>query len=264
MESRSQDHPSFIEDRESGVTPHFSLDVPRYDTETEIFHASHPGCKFCRRAAYYSRDTLALQTLAPLSSSYVPWTASAMRPSGLATVLNDIMVNQRRCTVELGGGTSTYLIGRLLLQQGGHLFTVEHNERWADLLDQQLRHERLRDVVTVVRAPLKPNPFAWPGEDSPWYDQDKITDALGGRTVDLLLIDGPPAWGSGREHSRFPAVPVFAPILSDEYGIILDDIGRTGEQDIMKAWEREFGITFERRWANGDIGISHRGRAFTI
>ena len=101
-------------------------------------------------------DLLAMQALAPLSLTYLPWSASAMRPSGVVAVLNEILVHQRRSVVELGSGVSTFYIGRLLRQRGGHLWTVEHDERWAKLLGRELANEGLGDVVTVVHAPRRP------------------------------------------------------------------------------------------------------------
>lgn len=143
------------------------------------------------------RDILAMQVLAPLSSRYLPWSMSAMRPSGVVKVLNEIILNRRRHIVELGGGISTCYIGRLLRQRGeGRLWTVEHDDRWADVLEQTLAGEALSEVVTVVRAPLSPISPAWPGEDTAWYDREAIRDALAGLPVDLLVVDGPPAYSA--------------------------------------------------------------------
>jgi hypothetical protein len=40
--------------------------------------------------------------------------------------------------------------------------------------------------------------------------------------------------------------------------------GRRGEQDIIECWERELDVTFERRLANGRVGIGRPGAAFTV
>ncbi|MBM7085753.1 class I SAM-dependent methyltransferase [Micromonospora humidisoli] len=209
-------------------------------------------------------DLLAMQALAPLSLTYLPWSASAMRPSGVVAVLNEIMVNRRRCVVELGGGVSTFYLGRLLRQRGGHLWTVEHDGRWAELLGQELADEGLADVVTVVHAPLTSVPASWPGEESTWYAPERLREMTAGRPVDLLLVDGPPAHQSGYAHARYPAGPFFAPLLAEDFAVVLDDIDRQGEQDIMQCWEEELGVTFEHRPTNGRIGIGRPGPAFTV
>jgi hypothetical protein len=233
------------------------------DDELSVPHRQ-PGCEGLELATQDLKDLLALQALAPLTSRYLPWTVSAMRPSGVRTVLNEIMVNRRQRIVELGGGVSTFFIGRLLLQRGGHLWTVEHDERWADLLDQELANEDLDKVVTVARVPLDPGAPVWPGEDAIWYERTTLLQAIGEEPVDLLIIDGPPAYQEGREHSRYPAVPVFAPMFADDYAVLVDDIDRAGEEDIMTRWEREFGITFDRRVVDGRIGIGRPRPAFSI
>jgi hypothetical protein len=209
-------------------------------------------------------DLLAMQALAPLSPTYLPWSASAMRPSGVVAVLNEIFVNRRRAVVELGSGVSTFYIGRLLRQRGGHVWTVEHDERWADLLDQELASEGLGDVVTVVHAPLMPIESRWPDENATWYEQSSLKEMTAGRSIDLLIVDGPPAYEAGTGHSRYPAGPFFASMLAEDHAVVLDDIDRRGEQDIMECWERELGVTFEHRLTNGRIGIGRPGAAFTV
>jgi tRNA A58 N-methylase Trm61 len=162
------------------------------------------------------KDILAMQVLAPLSPSYLPWSVSAMRPSGVVAVLNEIVLNQRRRIVELGSGISTIYIGCLLSRRGGQLRTVEHDGRWADVIEEELKREELTDVVTVVRAPLKPIRSAPANEGAHWYKRDTLRKAVDG-PVDLLVADGPPAYQEGHEHARFPAVPFFAPLLAEDY-----------------------------------------------
>lgn len=209
-------------------------------------------------------DILAMHVLAPLSTSYLPWTISAMRPSGLVAVLNEIMLNGRRSIVELGAGVSTWYIARLLRQVGGHLTAVEHDDRWADQVESRLAREGLTDVASVVRAPLAPVSAGWPGEEAGWYDRGKVDEALDGRRIDLLVVDGPPAFRAGRAHARYPALPVLAPLLAEDHAIVLDDIDRTGEQEIVDVWERDFGVTFRRRVTDGGIAISHSGAALNV
>src|SRR5918997_788078 len=209
-------------------------------------------------------DILAMHVLAPLSTSYLPWTISAMRPSVLVAVPNEIALNGRRSIVELGAGISTWYIARLLRQVGGHLTTVEHDDRWADQVESRLAQEGLSDMASVVRAPLAPVSARWPGEDADWYDRGKIYEALDGRRIDLLIVDGPPAFSTDRAHARYPAVPVLAPLLAEDHAVVLDDIDRTGEQEIVDVWERDFGITFERRVMDGGIAISHSKAALNV
>ena len=47
-----------------------------------------------------SHDAVAIQVLAPLSTSYLPWSTSALRPSGLVKILNEIVINRRDSILE--------------------------------------------------------------------------------------------------------------------------------------------------------------------
>ncbi|MFG1919002.1 class I SAM-dependent methyltransferase [Micromonospora sp. NPDC048898] len=221
-----------------------------------------PGGEFMNDQVWH--DLLALQVLAPLSSSYLPWNVAAMRPSGVVAVLNEVVINRRRHIVELGSGISSVYLGRLARQRGGQVWTVEHDEQWADTIEQQLADESLDDVVTVVRAPLAPTASAWPHEENAWYETDAIRRGIADQPIDLLIIDGPPASDVARQHSRYPAIPFFASLLADDYAIILDDIDRPGEQEIMKRWEQDLDISFERQILAGGIGIGRSRPSFTV
>ena len=101
------------------------------------------------------QDILAANYLAPLSTSYLPWSRFSIRPSGLVQVLNDIFINNHSLSVECGGGISTFYIARLLSSRGGHLYTIEHNQEWLELLQDGLKKEELAHLVTFIYAPLK-------------------------------------------------------------------------------------------------------------
>jgi hypothetical protein len=196
-----------------------------------------------------------MQVLAPLSTAYLPWSASALRPSAIVGILNEIVIRRRRRVVELGGGVSTLYLGRLLGRHGGRLHTVEHDADWAALLDDQLCAEGLREVVTVVLAPLAPTPGGWPGAPPEWYSEAELDCVRAGGPIELLLVDGPPAWRRELRHSRYPAARFFRDSLAPGATVVLDDIDRRGERDILARWEDELGITFERRFADGSIAV---------
>lgn len=200
----------------------------------------------------YQKDILATHYLAPLSSNYLPWTEFSMRPCALVQVLNDILVRHRSTIVECGGGISTFYIARLLKTIGGHLYTLEHNEEWLNFVQKGLEREGLTDRVTLIHAPLKPTDLAL--ENIPWYDTKAIAQQLSQeQKIDLLLVDGPPAYQENIQYSRYPAVPYFLPSLSNDCTIVIDDINRHGEQEIVKRWEKLLNLDFEIK--DGDIGM---------
>jgi SAM-dependent methyltransferase len=197
------------------------------------------------------RDLHAWQILRPLlaAGGYLPWSEGAMRPSGLVDVCNEIVLAERRRILELGSGTSTVLLARLLRTTGGTLTAIEHDARWATWVAGQLATEQLQDVARVVHAPLEPSPRA-PGRP-PWYAPEPLAQALADGAPDLLIVDGPPAYRPGESLARLPAVPALLDRLAPDAAIVLDDIARPGEHEVLERWEHGSELRFERRPESG-------------
>jgi Methyltransferase domain len=180
------------------------------------------------------------------------WGDGAMRPDGLEAVCTDVIVNGRRRLVELGSGVSTVLLARLLTRQrppsGWRLASVEHDASWAQRVTDQLKREHIGRHVTVIHAPLVPHPLAAAG--LLWYDEAIVAaglDAvLGDDLADLLVVDGPPAYAEGHGLARYPALPVLQHRLAPGATVVLDDIDRPGEQEVVRRWERATGLSFQR------------------
>lgn len=207
-------------------------------------------------------DLHALQALEPLSGRYLPWTSFALAPAALVTVLNDIVVNRRRHVVECGGGVSTVYIARLLAERGGHLHTIEDDPAWAGILREALEAEGLTAHATVIHAALEPTPLGWRGGES-WYSAAAL-DGATSEPIDMLLVDGPAAHGNEIRHARYPALPYFRPFLAPDFVVILDDIPRRGEQEVVDRWEREAGLHFTRRFSQGRIALAHSAPSYWV
>lgn len=177
-----------------------------------------------------------------------------MRPSGVVTLLNDIVINNRKRIVECGGGVSTLYMARLLTSRGGHLFTIEEDRHWSEMLGAMLDEQGLHDQVSIIVAPMAPTELGLDGNG--WYSQSMLEPLLHGPPIELLVVDGPQATERRTRMARYPAMPFFAPNLSPECTVVLDDIGRRGEQDVILRWEQEHGRRFSRRFFRGGIAIS--------
>ena len=163
-------------------------------------------------------DEAARSALTALSGPYLPWGSGAMRPAGLVMVCNDIVLGDRRRVVELGSGLSTVLLARLMTQRGGGfpLVAVEHDDRWARWVRDQLAREGIGEHVVVVDAPLTVCTGAAGGLK--WYDETALAAGLdrafGADPIELLVVDGPPAYAAGHGLGRYPALPVLRPRLA--------------------------------------------------
>jgi predicted O-methyltransferase YrrM len=210
-------------------------------------HLRRAFWSYLRHGAQYRRDAWAMQALAPLASPYLPWTYFAMRPSGVVAILNDIAVNRRTHIVECGAGVSTLYIGRLLRERGGHLHTVEESAGWAETLKAQVAREGLTEWVSIIHAPI--GAIRRDNQIHPWYSPEALSSLTTRREIDLLVVDGPVA--ERVPNIRYPALPYFHPSLEEGATVIVDDIDRLGEQQIVRRWEHELGLRFERRYLNG-------------
>jgi len=208
------------------------------------------------------RDEAARAALAALPGPYLPWGPGAMRSAGLVAVCNDVILNERRRVVELGSGVSTILLARLLTQRralgGFRMAAVEHDAHWARWVTDQLDLEGIGHDVVVVHAPLLPHALAEGGLQ--WYDDTVVAAgldaALRGDLVDLLVVDGPPAYAPGHGLARYPALPVLHDRLARGATVVLDDVERPGEQEVLRRWERETGLDFDRRADRAGVAVA--------
>jgi hypothetical protein len=175
-------------------------------------------------------DLHAWHVLRPLldRGGYLPWTTGSMRPAALVVVCNEIVHGARTRIVECGSGVSTVLLARLLRERGaGRLVALEHDRHWGALVHEQLRREALDGIARVLNAPLAGEP--------PWYGPARLVDVPD--ELDLLVVDGPPACDAGHGMRRAPALPRFEERLVVGGAVVLDDIARPGERDVLAGWE---------------------------
>jgi predicted O-methyltransferase YrrM len=205
-----------------------------------------------RPTAWDEADLHAWQVLAPLRGGYLPWSDAAMRPVGLVAVLNEVALAEPDLVVECGAGISTLFLARLLAQRRrGRLVSVEHDERWASWVRRTLAAEGLADRASVVVAPLRGGADGRPG----WYDPARVDAAVGDEPIGFLLVDGPPAHAPGLGAARYPALPHFAARLAPDAVVVVDDLWRDGERDVVRRWEAETPLRFELRPDRGHVAV---------
>ena len=196
------------------------------------------------------------RTPLPQAESRLTWSPGSMTPAGLHAVCAEVARREPRVVVECGSGFSTVEIARALRRLGGRLVSLEHDAGWAARVQNGLAEAGLADAGHVVLAALEPHPLTLDG--SYWY-AEKVLRSLPS-SIDLLLVDGPPACTRQIELSRYPALPALADCLSPSAAVILDDIHRPGELEVVERWEREYAFRFELRRAER-IAIGHRSCA---
>jgi hypothetical protein len=207
-------------------------------------------------------DALALASLASVSNRFLPWTNASLRPAGIQVALNDIVVNRRKVVLELGSGLSTVYLAAMLAAHGGTLVTVDHDADWVRMVQSWLPPAH-GAVTTAVHAKLVPTTFD--GEEVQWYDAARIEAVLSGLPpVDLLLIDGPPAYCKARCLNRGPALAHLRPRLASSATILLDDFNRAGERHIAGCWSEVLGVEARDLTVEAGLAVWLLGRANNI
>jgi predicted O-methyltransferase YrrM len=173
---------------------------------------------------------LCLQPKTPLPAA-AGW---ALSPDLLAFLVRHIDVHRPNHIVELGSGLSTVILGLALKKTGGRLTSIESDGHYLQETRTLLDAEGL-DNVKLLHIPLG----EWQGHV--WYEPERLESI---KDIDVLLVDGPP--GSIGKLARYPALPVFRPVLNKGAIVILDDTNRAAEKEITKRWIREYPDMTER------------------
>jgi len=192
-----------------------------------------------------SRQMTQAEGMAALASqdefSALPWSGWALAPDVIVRCIGYLRVRNWTTVVECGSGLSTVLFAREFRARGkGHVYALEHNAEWAELVRAMLAERGLTDWATVVTAPLEP--MESDGRQFRWYAKSAIAPVLALPKVDLLLVDGPPRETSAL--ARYPALPTFFPQLRDSFMVVLDDGYRPDETTIAAMWSERYKTRF--------------------
>lgn len=168
-----------------------------------------------------------------------PLSGWAMSPLTVRAMRSYAKKLDSRCTiVELGSGISTAWTASALaqLEDAPRYVAVDHSPQYAAATQQYIDDLGVAGSVEIVLAPLEP--VTYDGVSAVWYGTDWISDV---QNVGLLVVDGPPA---GKDSSaRFPALPLLVDCLANEATIIIDDVDRPGESEMVSQWLSVPGVT---------------------
>lgn len=144
--------------------------------------------------------------------------------------------------VECGAGISTVALGLAAQRTGARVLTLEHHEGWAQRTREALARLGIHGV-RVCHAPLASfGGYSWyvpPEHELP-------------ASIALAVCDGPPGDTPG---GRFGLLPQLRQRLASESVILLDDVERTAELEILHRWARELGGKAEVAGETKQYGI---------
>ncbi|MDY0041125.1 MAG: class I SAM-dependent methyltransferase [Desulforhabdus sp.] len=171
-------------------------------------------------------------------------------------LVNTILEKRPKCIVELGSGTSTIVIAKVLKLLGltaTFHATIDHEEKYLNITREIAKLNELDSNIHFIHSPLAFNNK----HNQLWYSD--LIEKIGENKIDLLIIDGPP--GPLQKNSRYPAIPELRASLNADTTIILDDANRPDEKNIIDQWLKEFsGFEVEYRQEGHGTAIFRRTR----
>ena len=126
--------------------------------------------------------------------------------------------------LECGSGLSTLLIGAVAQSRGTRVWSLEHDPKWAEIVQKYLQKYRIFSV-TVSLAPIRSY------GDFDWYALPSLQTLPG--KISLVICDGPPG---GTRGGRYGLVPVMLDKLGQDCVLLLDDGAREQERLIAGRW----------------------------
>lgn len=173
------------------------------------------------------------------------WSAA---PDVLKIVSEYCLENKPVTIVECSSGTSSIILSKCCqLNKSGRVYSLENGDEYVKKTVEWLDDFSLSENCDVITAPLKNYTLA--GNDYQWYDLKNFTV----EKIDLLLIDGPP--GFIQKNSRYPALPLLEPFLSENCVIFLDDAARDDEREVVSLWLNMF-PEFHHEYIDTERGCS--------
>lgn len=174
-----------------------------------------PFCPFCRKL---------------FNRSFIDLTKKAgwgVHPQSMHFITRLVRQHHPQLIVDCGTGLGHSLAAELcgiLSNKGGRVISLEHDSQYAPQAQAKFKGW---DAVSIVVVPLKP---------------DNAYDFQPESPIDLLVVDGPPM---ALTNGRLNTIRHFMPFLAEKGIILLDDLGREQEQQIVQTVVGEFGLQVE-------------------
>lgn len=169
------------------------------------------------------------------------WTLS---PRAINYIDAHLAISRPRLAIEFGSGVSTLCLAHLMAKARDDLskpwvISIEQDPDHIAGTSELLERQGLAGAAVVLHAPLRPRHSF--GANRSAYDlpHDAVVDALAGRDIEFLLVDGPAA----EEGARVTSLDVVRPYLSRPVPVVLDDALRDGELDAVRHWTEAGWIT---------------------
>jgi hypothetical protein len=206
-------------------------------------------------------DNLSFLQIGHLLNTYLPFTSSSIRPSGLRLILNDIIINNRKVIFEIGSGISTVLLESIVRSHGLKIYSLDHSKEWQEVVKKMILNNG-GDINNIIWIQSELTQIKIENYSGLWYDFEKIKENLSDN-IDLLIVDGPISV-PGYERIRYPAMPLLSKFLSKNHAVFLDDTHRKEERGIAENWAKQYSLKLIDYTVYSDMSILTQNQIYNI
>jgi predicted O-methyltransferase YrrM len=216
-----------------------SLGVLAFFVRARLNRLEHLARSGTRQVAARVQDALDAVALGALRFDYpVFFGGPAIRASLARELLWHLVAVRPRTVVELGSGSSTILLAKALQALGideiQHV-VVDHDASFLEITRTNARLNGIEERIHFHLCPLAPTT----GQSKPWYQGvEEICQTIA--PIDLLLVDGPPAFTPEAAGSRSAALPALHRFLNRPAVVIVDDVDRPADREMVTGWLASF------------------------
>lgn len=132
--------------------------------------------------------------------------------------------------LECGSGLSSILMGIIAQRRNLELYSLEHQEVWAEKVRNHQRAQGVKNAKVLVCPITSFGDFDW--YDAPVNEMPN--------NFSLIICDGPPGQTKG---GRYGLLPVMVNNLRAKSLILFDDYVRDGEKTVVEKWKKEYNIS---------------------
>lgn len=174
-------------------------------------------------------DLLASVELNKIQAGFIPKSSYSMSPALLLHIINDVMINRRRCILEIGSGVSTVYISQIIAgsQSETSFISLDEDAKWQDTIRSYVKSNNCENMVQFLSVPV---------DKGKWFKESILVDELSriGRTFDCVIVDGPSTKDDTNVRERAVSFLHEKALLSENYIIFFDDTCRKAEYQASK------------------------------
>lgn len=230
-----------------------ALSVLAYFVRARFNRIEHAARREARLAGLMAQESLDAVALGALRFDFpVFFGGPAIRASLARELVWQLVATRPRTIVELGSGSSTILLAKVLQSlriEGVRHVVIDHDARFLEITRANAQLNSVEGRIDFNLCPLGPVP----SQSKPWYQGvEDLCRAVA--PIDLLLVDGPPAFTPQDAGSRAAALPTCHQFLSRQALVIVDDADRSGEREMVRRWLSSF-PDLERAGSGSQVGV---------